>query len=105
MPVSQSDGLFGSVATFDINGQGVVALSPGTKKLFVHIVSFPLSFRQGNATPTNYYDVGLLRFSFQGAVYPTVPIDARDQLVLVPQDADALGFSVFGSALVRVTEA
>jgi len=49
--------------------------------------------------------VGLLRFSFQGAVYPTVPIDARDQLVLVPQDADALGFSVFGSALVRVTEA
>jgi hypothetical protein len=71
----------------------------------VHIVAFPTGYGVGRATPPNYFDIGLLRVSYQGAVYKTQPIDARDMIIELPSRADALGYSIFTPATIQVTEA
>lgn len=93
------------MASYDLIGSGVQGLTSGTTHLFVHVTTFPLNFGQGRSTPTNYYDLGLLRFSFQGAVYPVIPIDARDMILLLPVLADALGYNLFGGTFIHVIEA
>jgi hypothetical protein len=93
------------MATFNLSANGVQGLTPGTKILFVHVTAFPTNYGQGRATPPNYFDIGLLRVSYQGAVYKTQPIDARDMIIELPQHADALGYSIFTPATVQVTEA
>jgi len=93
------------MAAYDLSGSGVQGLTAGITHLFVHVSTFPLNYGNGRAAPTNLYDIGLLRFSYQGAVYPVIPIDARDMILLLPLFADALGYSLFGTTLIHVTEA
>jgi len=93
------------VAVYNLTASGVQGLTSGTTRLFVHIASFPAIFGQGRAVPTNYYDIGLLRPLYQGASYPVIPIDSRDMHILLPILCDALGYQLFGSSLIQVTEA
>jgi len=93
------------VAVYNLSGSGTQGLTPGTTKLRVEVITFPLIFSVGRATPPNYYDIGLLRLGDQGSYYPAVAIDATDVLVPCPAGVTTLGYSLFGTTNIRVTEA
>lgn len=92
------------MAVYNLAGGGVQGLSSGVVQIFVDVVTFPLNPGVGRGGPTNYYDVGLLRFGQTGSYRPTFPIDAASMIVDVPHGTNALGFSLFGTTNIRVTE-
>lgn len=58
----------------------------------------------GQASPTNYFHVGLLRIGVQGSYGPVIPIDAASTFIDLPAGATTLGFSLFDTTNIRVTE-
>jgi hypothetical protein len=92
------------MAVYTLSGAGTHSITDGTGKLYVEVTIFPATPGAGRASPTNYYDIGLLRLGDTGAFYPAIPIDATDMVIGVPQGVTTLGFSLFGATTIRVTE-
>lgn len=92
------------MAVYTLSGSGAQALTSGTGKLYISMVTLPSVLSAGRASPTNYYDIGLLRLGDHGSYYPAIPIDAHDMVVAVPAQVTALGYSLFGAASIQVTE-
>jgi hypothetical protein len=93
------------VAVYNLSGAGIQGLTAGTQQLRVEVITFPLVYSVGRASPPNYYDLGLLRLGNQGSYYPVRPIDAVEVLMDCPPGVTSLGYSLFGSTSIRVTEA
>ena len=92
------------MATYDLTGWGVQALTPGVARIFVEVLVYPASTQAGQARPTNYYHIGLLRQGVQGAYGPVVPIDASEIFLDLYDGVTDLGYSLFGTGAIRVTE-
>lgn len=92
------------MAVYDLSGSGVQLLSPSITRLFVEVLLFPVGYSIGRATPTNYFDVGLLRVGVSDAYERVIPIDADHMFIDLPAGATSLGFSCFDSTVIRVSE-
>lgn len=93
------------MATYDLSGAGVIALTPGVTRLFVEVLIYGGRAEAGAAIPTNYYHLGLLRVGVQGAYAPVRPIDATEIFIDLPDGATNLGYSLFDTTTIRVSEA
>lgn len=82
----------------------MTGLSTGVTGLFVDVLVFGAGLSSGNAVPTNYYGLGLLRIGWHGSYYPVIPIDAASMFIVVPDKADGLGYSLLTTTSIRVTE-
>jgi hypothetical protein len=72
--------------------------------LLVDVTSFDARRSAGRATPTNYYDLGLLRLGVLGSYGPTMAIDAASMFIDLPIGVNQLGYSLFGTTAIKVTE-
>lgn len=93
------------MAVYDLSGVGVQGLTPGTTRVFVEVLTLPAGTSTGQAIPENYYNVGLLRVGVSGAYGPVVPIDALDMFLDLPEGTSTIGFHVFNSGAIRLSEA
>lgn len=89
---------------YTLSGQGVQALDSGTTRVFVHVLNLPSNFSQGRANPTNLFDVGLLRIGVTGSYGATIPIDGNDMFFDLPASADSIGYSLFGTTVIQLSE-
>lgn len=92
------------MATYNLTGAGTIGLSSEVSRLIVNVTAFASNRTIGRATPANYYDLGLLRFGVQGAFGPTIAIDATTMFLDAPEGVTTLGYSLFGTTAVTVTE-
>jgi hypothetical protein len=92
------------LASYQLAGSGVQSVSIGANRFFVHVDAFPQVFGQGRAIPPNYYDIGLLRFGYQGAFTPAKPIDARDMVIPREDIWDEVGYWLQPGVLITLTE-
>lgn len=92
------------MAAYNLLGAGVQGLTPGVTRILVDIVTYPQLPGAGRAAPTNYYDVGLLREGVLGSFGPSIPIDAASMFIDLADGVNQLGYSLFGSTSIRVTE-
>jgi len=92
------------MATFNLAGQGVQSLTPGTVHLQVTITVFGSGYSVGQANPANFFHLGLFRFGTSGFFRPAVPLDAQQMLLDVPPGADTLGYSLLTQTEVTVVE-
>lgn len=92
------------MAVYNLTGSGVQGLSSGQSQLLVDITSFDVHRSVGRAAPPNYYDLGLLRLGQQGSYRPTFPLDSTSMVIDLPDKTDVLGYSLFGTTAIRVTE-
>lgn len=87
-----------------LTGAGVLDVTPGTTRLYVHVDVFPPEAGFGRASPVNWYGLGLLRLGITGYFYADFPIAGAQIVVDVPADVDQLGYSLFGPTQITVTE-
>jgi len=92
------------VAIYNLSGAGTQALTSGSTRLLVDVTTFDPRRSAGRASPTNYYDLGLLRIGVQGSYAPAFPIDAASMFIDLPFGATTLGYACFGTTAIRVTE-
>jgi len=92
------------VASYTLSGHGTQALTAGTGAIHWHVNTFPSRAGQGQAFPINYFDVGLLRAGDGTGFFPARPVDALDGWMGLPVGTTTLGYSLFGSTVVVVTE-
>lgn len=92
------------MAVYNLTGSGVQGLTSGQAQLLVDITSFDVHRSVGRAAPPNYYDLGLLRLGQQGSYRPSFPLDATSMVIDLPDKTDVLGYSLFGTTAIRVTE-
>ena len=92
------------MAVYDLVGAGIQGLSSGTTHLFVEVIVYGAGISTGMAIPTNYYGLGLLRLGWHGGFRQVIPIDASMMFVTVPDPTDQLGYFLFTSTAIRVTE-
>ena len=92
------------MATYDLSGSGVQALTSGTTRLFLAVTAFPPGVTTGRAMPLNYYDVGLLRVGISGYVGPAFAVDAQNMWIDLPAGADSIGYALFFDSTVQLTE-
>jgi hypothetical protein len=92
------------MAVYNLTGAGVVGLSSNVDRILVDVQLFTSDDRIGRATPPNYYDLGLLRWGVQGSYGPTLPIDSASMFLDAPAGVTSLGYSLFGTTAIRVTE-
>lgn len=93
------------MAAYDLSGAGQTSLTVGTTHLYVDLQVLGPGFSTGRAIPQNYFHLGLLRPMFHGAAYPVIPLDAFQQIIELPRETDALGWSLSPGTACRVTEA
>lgn len=92
------------MASWSAVASGNHAVTTGTTHLFVDVVALPSGVSVGQAAPSNYYGVGLLRLGFRGSYRSAIPIDAFATLIDVPADTDIVAWHVFSPGSVTVTE-
>lgn len=92
------------MAVYNLTGAGTIGLTPETSRIVVDVTTFDPNRTIGRATPPNYYDLGLLRFGVQGSFGITQPIDAASMFMDCPDGVTTLGYSLFGTTAIRVTE-
>jgi hypothetical protein len=92
------------MASWSAIGSGSHALTAGTELLFVDINTLPAGVSSGNANPTNYYGVGLVRVGFHGSYRHPVPVDSFTTLIDIPSNADVVAWSVFPDGALTFTE-
>jgi hypothetical protein len=92
------------MAEYDVTGSGVISLTSGVTRLFVEVLVFPVETNIGRATPTNYYDLALLRVGVEGAYGPVIPVDAAQIFVDLPTGTTSLGYSIFGIGELLISE-
>jgi hypothetical protein len=92
------------MAVYNLTGAGTVGLTAGTSRLIVDVTTFTPNRTIGRATPPNYYDLGLLRLGVQGSFGITQPVDAASMFMDCPDGVTTLGYSLFGTTAIRVTE-
>jgi hypothetical protein len=92
------------VAIYNLSGAGDQALTAGTNRLLVDVTGFRANPERGDARPTNYFHLGLLRPG-AGAYYaPVRPIDAASMFLDLAQGTNTLSYALFGGTTIRVTE-
>lgn len=92
------------MSSYDLSGVGVQALSTSVTRITVAVLAFGTRYSVGEASPANYFKLGLLRFGIGGAYAPATPIDGASIYRDAPAGADALGYSLWPGVSVRVTE-
>lgn len=92
------------MAIYNLTGSGVQSITSGQSQLLVDITVFDVHRSVGRASPPNYYDLGLLRLGQQGSYRPSFPLDSTSMVIDLPNKTDVLGYSLFGSTAIRVTE-
>src|SRR5215467_12571275 len=92
------------MAEYTLTGFGFHAVTPGTSRLFIHVDVFPPGITTGNATPTNYYDIGLLRFGVDNWFGNAYAIDGQSIRIDIGEDVDTVGYSLFSGAQVTIGE-
>ena len=92
------------MAVYTLLGSGIQGLSSGVAHLFVEVLVFGAGISTGMAIPTNYYGLGLLRLGWHGGFRPVIPVDATTMYITVPDPTDELGYFLFTSTSIRVTE-
>jgi hypothetical protein len=92
------------VATYDLSGRGVQALSNGVTALHVDILAEPLGPQLGEALPPNHFHVALLRFGDGTGWWRTTPVEGGPQWMGVPTGTVQLGYACQHQASIRVTE-
>lgn len=92
------------MAVYNLTGSGTIGLTAGTTRILVDVQTFASTRSIGRATPPNYYDLGLLRFGVQGSYGLTYPIDSASMFLDCPDGVTTLGYSLFGTTAVKVTE-
>ena len=91
------------VATFTLTGTGTQALStPGS--LAIVVTSSTSAFRNGNANPTNWYDVGLCRLGTAHGYLPSFPVDGTHMVVPCPVGTNILGYKLASGVTITVEE-
>jgi hypothetical protein len=90
--------------SFSISGSGTHAIAAGTGFLSIDITTFWPNSKTGRANPTNYFDIGLLRFGNSNGYGPAFAIDGDLQIVPVPSWATTLGYAMIGTSVATVTE-
>ncbi len=89
--------------TWSLSGSGTQSVSsPGS--LAVVITTLPALRRDGQATPTNHYDVGLLRLGTAHGYGHAIPIDATNQVIACPSGVISVGYTLLRGAAVTVEE-
>lgn len=92
------------MATFSLSGTGTHTLSAGTTALHVTITTLPASAGHGDASPADYYGVGLLRLGDGTAYWDPYPVSGGPQWLPVPYGASVVGYSLLGGAVISITE-
>jgi hypothetical protein len=91
------------MATYTLTGSGIQAISaPGCLAIVVTV--FPTAYGAGNASPSNWYDLGLLRVGNAQGYLSTVPIDATNLLLPCPAAATHLGYSLKPGVTITAEE-
>jgi hypothetical protein len=85
-------------------GSGSHALTAGTTHVFVVVNVVPPGVSVGNASPPNYYGVGLVRVGFLSQWRGAVPIDSLDWMIDIPADADNFAWNILSGGAVTFTE-
>jgi len=92
------------VAIYTLSGSGLQPLNAGLRGLHVHLTRYPFTYKNGQANPTNLYDVGLLRVGNAYGFREVRPLDGLDMWVPVDSDTTRLGYSVFSNGEISVEE-
>jgi hypothetical protein len=92
------------VATYALTGSGVQALTAGTTRVAVDVTTPLTGSAFGQASPTNYFHLGLLRPGVGTGYAPVHAIDAAHIFVDLPAGATSLGYALFHGTAISVTE-
>ena len=91
------------MAPYTLTGSGIQAISaPGCLAIVVTV--FPTAYGAGNASPSNWYDLGLLRVGNAQGYLSTVPVDATNLLLPCPAAATHLGYSLKPGVTITAEE-
>lgn len=92
------------MASYSLSGSGVQVLTAGTTQLYVVITTRSYPARDGQANPVNRFDQGLIRPGVDGFYYPTIPIDADQQIIDLPAGTTEIGYALLFGGVIRVGE-
>lgn len=93
------------MASYLLSGTGTQGITLGVTMLRATIETFPLTYSNGRANPTNSYDVGLLRLGTLNAWRNPIPLIGGPQAIDVPEFVDTIGWNLFEGAEVLIEEA
>jgi hypothetical protein len=88
---------------YTLTGSGTQALAYPAS-LAIVITAHPTVVSSGNANPTNYFHLGLIRLGTSKGHLPAIPIDAANQLVPCPNGANILGYNLVSGVTITVEE-
>jgi len=92
------------MAVYTLSGAGTQSLTADTAAILIDVLTYAAHRKTGQSTPTNYYDLGLIRFGYQGYFERPIPLDAAQQRIWVPRPATTIGWNLFEATSIKVTE-
>jgi hypothetical protein len=92
------------MAVYPLTGAGLQPLSALARRLLVDVTTFGTGLSTGQATPINFFHIGMLRLGRGGYFYPPFPLDAQHQCIDLPTGVDTLGFTCLAGTAITVTE-
>lgn len=92
------------MASYTLGGTGIQLLTSGTTRLFIYITAAAPRAESGSAYPPNIFHQGLLRPGNGDWFYPTIPVDATQQVLDLVPGVDRIGYSVYGDGVILVSE-
>jgi hypothetical protein len=88
---------------YSLSGSGTQTLSAGVTALVI-VPTLPANYGAGRASPTNYYDLGLIRPGSANGFLPALPVDAPTQWLPLPIGTDRIGYAFLHGSSAVVTE-
>lgn len=92
------------MATYSLSGSGTQTLTTGTGALYVTITTLPSGSGHGDANPTDYYGIGLIRPGNATAYWEPFAVIGGPQWMPVPYGTTRIGYALLDGAVVSAVE-
>lgn len=79
-------------------------LTSGTTRLYVVLTTPSAIEKTGQANPPNLFQTGFIRPGISGFYWPTLYVDATQQVIDLPSGTEEIGYSLLGGATITVSE-